>query len=44
MWRRAVRWVYQVWPNDPESGMNLPENETVKGVPVRANGVTHNED
>jgi 3-oxoacyl-[acyl-carrier-protein] synthase-3 len=29
MWRRAVRWVYQVWPDDPE-GKPLPDGEPVK--------------
>ncbi|HXF60839.1 MAG TPA: beta-ketoacyl-ACP synthase III [Caldilineaceae bacterium] len=26
MWRRAVRWMYHVWPNDPEN-RPLPEND-----------------
>jgi 3-oxoacyl-[acyl-carrier-protein] synthase-3 len=47
MWRRAVRWVYQVWPNDPEGG-HMPESETTKQGAVQtavyANGATHNED
>jgi len=29
MWRRAVRWVYQVWPDDPEGG-RAAEVEPVK--------------
>ena len=33
MWRRAVRWVYQVWPDDPE-GKPLPDGEPVK-EPIR---------
>ena len=44
MWRRAVRWVYQVWPNDPESGRALPESEPAKPVAMSMNGATHNED
>ena len=44
MWRRAVRWVYQVWPNDPEDSEGLPESEPDKRVVMQMNGVTHNED
>jgi 3-oxoacyl-[acyl-carrier-protein] synthase-3 len=44
MWRRAVRWVYQVWPNDPESGRPLPENEPAKPVAMHAHGASHDED
>jgi 3-oxoacyl-[acyl-carrier-protein] synthase-3 len=44
MWRRAVRWVYQVWPNDPESGRPLPENEPAKPVAMHAHGASHEED
>ena len=44
MWRRAVRWVYQVWPNDPESGRALPESEAAKPVAMNINGAPHNED
>jgi 3-oxoacyl-[acyl-carrier-protein] synthase-3 len=39
MWRKAVRWVYQVWPTDPESG-RLPETETTTPVAVHSNGVS----
>jgi 3-oxoacyl-[acyl-carrier-protein] synthase-3 len=29
MWKRAVRWVYEVWPADPEHGpARIPENGT----------------
>ena len=42
MWRRAVRWVYQVWPNDPEKGTALPEVETAR--PVMHHSLPHNED
>ena len=40
MWRRAVRWVYQVWPNDPESG-SVPESEPAKPVAMHANGTAN---
>jgi hypothetical protein len=29
MWKRAVRWVYQVWPDDPEA-QPVRETEQVK--------------
>lgn len=29
MWRRAVRWMYHVWPADPESGA-IPDGDTPK--------------
>ena len=44
MWRRAVRWVYQVWPNDPEETEQLPDGEATKSAAMHANGVLHNED
>ncbi|MCC6457704.1 MAG: beta-ketoacyl-ACP synthase 3 [Caldilineaceae bacterium] len=43
MWRRAVRWVYQVWPNDPESG-HIPETEAAKPVAMLAGGAARDED
>jgi 3-oxoacyl-[acyl-carrier-protein] synthase III len=43
MWRRAVRWVYQVWPNDPEGG-RIPETEAAKPVAMLAGGATRDED
>jgi 3-oxoacyl-[acyl-carrier-protein] synthase-3 len=41
MWRRAVRWVYQVWPNDPENGEPVPEGEPVKQMVMHLNGHSH---
>jgi 3-oxoacyl-[acyl-carrier-protein] synthase III len=35
MWRRAVRWMYQVWPDDPE-GRPLPEPERVSDAEAPA--------
>jgi 3-oxoacyl-[acyl-carrier-protein] synthase-3 len=29
MWRRAMRWMYHVWPNDPEDSP-LPEKDSVR--------------
>jgi 3-oxoacyl-[acyl-carrier-protein] synthase-3 len=34
MWRRAVRWVYQVWPDDPE-GPSAPEKVVPKTPEVQ---------
>jgi 3-oxoacyl-[acyl-carrier-protein] synthase III len=45
MWRKAVRWVYQVWPNDPENGSALePEPAKQLVVHSHSNGAAHNED
>lgn len=44
MWRRAVRWVYQVWPNDPEDVPASPENEPIKPVAMHISSAPHNED
>jgi hypothetical protein len=44
MWRRAVRWVYQVWPDDPEGG-RAAEVEPVKTTSATeppTNGDGHN--
>jgi hypothetical protein len=43
MWRKAVRWVYQVWPDDPE-GKPLPDGEPVKEVEVQPNGLVRREE
>lgn len=43
MWRRAVRWMYHVWPNDPEQGP-LPESDSVREPEAQANGVGHRPD
>ena len=40
MWRKAVRWVYQVWPNDPEGFP--PENGVSKERAAPPAGPTHN--
>lgn len=37
MWRRAVRWVYHVWPNDPEDGP-IPSEEVPKELETPFNG------
>lgn len=43
MWRRAVRWVYHVWPNDPEAAP-LPVEEPPKEVETPTNGAGHSGD
>lgn len=43
MWRRAVRWVYHVWPADPESGM-LPGDDGEKEPEAILNGARRNEE
>jgi 3-oxoacyl-[acyl-carrier-protein] synthase-3 len=43
MWRRAVRWMYHVWPNDPES-RPLPESEPVREPEAQMNGVVRREE
>jgi 3-oxoacyl-[acyl-carrier-protein] synthase-3 len=51
MWRRAVRWVYQVWPDDPEAKprpdgepVKEPIKEPVKEVEFQTNGVVRREE
>ncbi len=34
MWRRAVRWMYDVWPADPEEAA-AEDNETPKPEPTK---------
>jgi 3-oxoacyl-[acyl-carrier-protein] synthase-3 len=43
MWRRAVRWVYHVWPTDPESGA-LPDSGSDKEPETAVNGARRNEE
>lgn len=43
MWRRAVRWMYHVWPTDPESGP-VPESDEVKEPEAVVNGSGHNDE
>jgi 3-oxoacyl-[acyl-carrier-protein] synthase-3 len=43
MWRRAVRWMYHVWPNNPEDAP-LPEAEPVRPPEVQLNGKVRSED
>jgi 3-oxoacyl-[acyl-carrier-protein] synthase-3 len=43
MWRRAVRWMYHVWPNNPED-VPLPENEPARPPEVQLNGASRSED
>ncbi|MCC6169779.1 MAG: hypothetical protein IT329_21355, partial [Caldilineaceae bacterium] len=43
MWRRAVRWVYHVWPTDPEGGA-LPGDEDIKEPETVVSGVRRSEE
>jgi 3-oxoacyl-[acyl-carrier-protein] synthase-3 len=43
MWRRAVRWVYHVWPNDPEDGPP-PESQPVREVETPTHGSGRGDD
>lgn len=43
MWRRAVRWVYHVWPTDPESGA-APSEDGVKEADAVLQGSVRDED